>query len=166
MIGTTTLVVLLLAASAADPTTGDTAFKRNAIQADLGLAVVGLAYERFLTDRFAVQVSGHLFGTWFMNPYVAGFGGGVRPTWFFDDGGRGLYVAPFFRYERLYRYNGIDTEGQSWSAGAWAGWSWVFFDALNARVGVGAQYFTASAAGIPRFGTVLPAIDAVVGWMF
>ena len=58
----------------------------NALQVDLGLAVIGLAYERVFAHRFAIQVELQGFGTWFGPlfdlPHVSGFGGQIRPTWF------------------------------------------------------------------------------------
>lgn len=167
-IGIALALVLATSARAAEgAVTGEALPPRNALQLDLGLAVVGVGYERFVTSRIAIQVEAHIFGTWFMRPYAAGVGGQLRPTWFpLEDGGRGLYVAPFFRYERINRYNGVDTLGTSWSAGAWAGWSWVLFEALNLRLGAGAQYFTVSVPDEPSFATALPALDAIVGWMF
>src|SRR5687767_9472907 len=74
--------------------------RKNAIQADLGLAVVGLAYERMLLPRIALQLEAQIFGTWFGPmfdlPNFSGVGAQVRPTWFVTGdehaGPRGVYL--------------------------------------------------------------------------
>src|SRR5688572_26612014 len=65
------------------------AVRPNAVQLDLGLAVIGLAYERIFHPRFAVQLEAQIFGTWFGPivdlPNMRGFGGQIRPSFFITD---------------------------------------------------------------------------------
>jgi hypothetical protein len=155
--------------------------RKNAIQADLGLAVVGLAYERMLLSRLAVQLEAQVFGTWFGPmfdlPNMSGFGGQVRPTWFVtNDGPRGVYVAPFFRVDRV-RAEKDHAEGKSvgFSTGIFGGYSFVFGEAFNLRIGAGAQYMSyvvVVPAGLDgrdtrlAFKQFFPALDLVLGYAF
>ncbi len=155
--------------------------RKNAIQADLGLAVVGLAYERMLLKRIALQLEAQLFGTWFGpifdRPNLAGFGAQVRPTWFIThDGPRGLYLAPYFRVNRV-RGEKDFAEGYNvgFSAGLFLGYSWVFAERFNLRVGAGAQYMSyhvdvpVGAGGQDtrlEFREFFPALDLVLGYAF
>jgi hypothetical protein len=143
----------------------------NAVQADLGLGVIGLAYERVVHERVAIQVEAHIFGIWWAPPRFSGSGGQVRPTFFLThDAPRGVYIAPFFRGERVSsEANGITGRGFGWSAGAWAGYSFMFGEHVNLRVGAGAQYMSyAVDAGTTRveWRKVYPALDLVVGYAF
>ena len=55
------------------------------------------------------------------------------------------------------------------STGAFAGYSWLFGEHFNARVGAGAQWFAYEVfVGDRResFKTFLPALDLVVGYAF
>ncbi|MBX3229804.1 MAG: hypothetical protein KIT84_05675 [Labilithrix sp.] len=147
---------------------------KNAVLLDLGLAVVGLAFERTFERQLAFQVTGHVFGTWFGpavdKPNLSGLGGGVRATWFFThDAPRGLYVAPFLRVDRVT----VDEPGaeRAWgySTGAFAGWSWLFADHVNVRVGGGLQwlaYEVPVGARRDSFRGFFPALDLVVGYAF
>lgn len=147
---------------------------QHAVQLDLGLAVVGVAYERTLASRLAIHVTGHVFGTWFGptfdQPNFTGFGGGIRPTIFLtDDAPSGVYVAPFLRIDRVTS----DTTGSSsnwgYSTGAFAGYSWLFKDHFNVRVGAGAQWLAYEVLVGQRresFKTFFPALDLVVGYAF
>ena len=147
----------------------------NAVQLDLGLAVIGLAYERVFTSWFATQVEAQIFGTWFGpifgEPRLSGFGGQVRPSFFLTENApRGVYLAPFFRADRV----GAEESGKTgnaigFSSGAFAGYSFVFADRVNLRLGAGAQYisYVVDVDGTRvAFKTVFPAIDIVVGYLF
>lgn len=146
----------------------------NALQLDLGMAVVGLAYERRLASRVAFQITGHVFGTWFGpifdQPSFTGFGGGVRPTVFLtDDAPRGVYVAPFLRIDRVTIDEPGATSDWGYSTGAFVGYSWLFKDRFNLRIGAGAQWLAYEVFVGPRresFRTLFPALDLVVGYAF
>ena len=147
----------------------------NAVQLDLGLAVVGLAYERLLVPRFAVQVEAQIFGTWFGPmfdlPAMRGFGGQVRPTLFVtDDGPRGLYIAPFLRVDAVStEKNDATGRGVGFSTGVFGGYSFLFGERVNLRVGAGAQYmsYVVDVRGERvAFKQFFPGLDLVVGYQF
>lgn len=148
------------------------AASEHAVQLDLGMAVVGLAYERTLAPRLAIQLEGHVFGTWFGpsvdEPNLIGFGGGVRPTVFLtDDAPRGVYVAPFVRIDRVTVDEPGATSEWGYSTGVFGGYSWLFGDRFNVRVGAGAQWLAYEVfVGQRRasFKTFFPALDLVVGY--
>lgn len=151
------------------------AHPENAVQLDLGLAVVGLAYERVLDERVALQVEGHIFGTWFGpafdEPNLSGFGFGFRPTLFLTgDAPRGAYVAPFLRVDRVKSDDAGATSTWGYSTGGFVGYSWLFNDVFNVRLGAGAQWFAYEPlkTGNQRaaFKTFFPALDLVVGYAF
>jgi hypothetical protein len=149
--------------------------RSNAVQLDLGLAVIGLAYERVLADTVALQLEGQVFGTWFGpyfdKPNFTGFGGQIRSSFFpFGHAPRGLYIAPFVRVDRVTgEAQGKKGSGVGASYGGFVGYSFVFWDRWNARVGGGAQYMSyAVNAGGERLEmrTFFPGLDLVVGCGF
>lgn len=163
------------AAATAPATAEEKSERPNAVQLDLGLAVVGLAYERMLLPWFAVQVEAQIFGTWFGPifdlPSMRGFGGQVRPTFFLtDDGPRGLYVAPFLRVDAVStEKNDATGRGVGFSSGLFGGYSFVFGDRENLRLGLGAQYmsYVVDVAGERvAFKQLFPGLDLVVGYRF
>ena len=148
---------------------------RNSIQADLGLAVIGLAYERVFTPYVAVQFEAQIFGTWFGPlfgfPDFNGFGGQVRPTFFlFGTAPEGVYLAPFLRVNQVSaQANGETGTGVGFSTGVFLGYSVLIANRLNFRIGVGGQYLSYKVyAGetAVRFQTLFPALDLVLGYSF
>ena len=149
--------------------------RRNAVQAELGLGVIGLAYERTLTDRVALQLEAQTFGTWwgpfFELPRFSGFGGQIRPTFFVtNDAPRGVYIAPFFRGAAVSATaNDVTGRGFGWSLGAFVGYAFMLGTRVNLRIGAGAQYMSyAVDAGTVRieWKRLYPALDLVVGYHF
>ncbi len=147
----------------------------NAIQLDLGLAVVGLAYERMVERRLALQVEAQIFGTWFGPivdlPNFTGYGGQVRPTIFLtEDGPRGVYVSPFLRVNRVFKeIDGIDGSGVGFSTGAFAGYAFLLADRFQLRLGAGAQFMSyrvQAGSRLASFQSFFPGIDLVVGAAF
>lgn len=153
----------------------------NAVQLDLGLAVIGLAYERVLHPRFAMHFEAQIFGTWFGPtfdlPNMTGLGGQIRPSFFVtDDAPRGVYVAPFLRVDRVSTTapsaNGAPAatgSGVGFSTGVFGGYSFLFAERVNLRIGAGAQYlsYVVDAGGARvAFKTFFPALDLVVGFVF
>ena len=116
--------------------------KRPQLQADLGLAVVGVAYEQPLTEHVSLQIEAQIFGTYFL-PWVsagtnaAGFGGQLRPTWFARWDRRGFYVAPYVRIDRV---SDDTSKATGFCAGGFAGWAFGLTRKLDLRIGGGAQY--------------------------
>jgi hypothetical protein len=146
----------------------------DAVQLDLGLAVIGLAYERRFLSRMAVQLEVHAFGTWFGpaldEPSLQGFGAGVRPSFFLtEDGGRGVYVAPFLRIDDVKSNTTGSARSWGYSTGAFVGYSWIFAERWNLRIGAGGQwlaYETFVGQTRESFKTLFPALDLVVGYSF
>ena len=171
------LAALLLASPriAATPTAPSEPSRPNAVQLDLGLAVIGLAYERVLADTIALQLELQIFGTWF-GPYfdypnLSGFGAQIRSSVFpFGHAPRGLYIAPFVRANRVTgEANGEMGSAVGASYGAFLGYSFLFWQRWNVRVGAGAQYMSyAVDAGATRLEmrTFFPALDLVAGVRF
>jgi len=153
----------MLALCAARPARADE------VQADLGLSVIYAAYEHSLADHVALGVEGGVFGTYFLPWFdagdnVAGFGGGVRATWFRGDAGHGFYVAPFVRANRVAGDKaGVHGTGLGGSAGVFAGWAFAASHRIDVRVGGGAEYFYID-AGPLQASTPFIALDLVVGY--
>src|SRR5258705_3325714 len=85
MIARSLFVLLAVGAPAAAQPTDEPAL-RSQIQADLGLAVVGLGYERPVAAHVAVQLEAQIFGTYFLPWFdagddVQGLGFETRVTW-------------------------------------------------------------------------------------
>jgi hypothetical protein len=148
---------------------------RNAIQADLGLAVIGLAYERVLTPYVGVQFEAQIFGTWFGPlfgfPNFTGYGGQVRPTFFlFGTAPEGLYLAPFLRVDQVSAdAAGASGSGIGYSAGMFVGYSVLIAHHVNFRIGAGAQYVSykiRAGTSEVQFQTLFPALDLVLGYAF
>lgn len=149
--------------------------RENALQADLGLAVVGVGYERLFGRHLAVQVEVHAFGTWFGPafdlPHLSGIGSQIRPTVFLlGRAPEGLYVAPYLRGARVSGdLDGATGRGQGFSAGIFGGYSFVLGRAWNVRVGAGAQYMKYEVRAGSRareIDTPFPALDLVGAYLF
>ena len=143
---------------------------RPQAQADLGLTVIHVGYEEPMSEHWAIQVEGGIFGTYFLPWFdlgddVRGFGGGARVTWFSRRSGRGPYIAPYLRASRISGEDeaGEDHNGVGIAAGAFVGWAFGLTDRLDLRVGAGAQYIDLDA---PPLGASTPfvALDLVIGY--
>ncbi len=139
------------------------------IQADLGLAVVGVAYEQPLSPHFALQIEAQIFGTYFLPWFdagdkVQGGGGELRPTWFPGLRGQGLYVAPYFRLDRVSgKHDGMTGTGFGMCAGAFVGYAFRLTRRLDLRVGAGLQYIYIDAGPVGA-STPFIALDTVIGY--
>ncbi|MDB4960074.1 MAG: hypothetical protein JWP01_73 [Myxococcales bacterium] len=140
------------------------------LQADLGLTVVAIGYEHPIADHLAIQIEAGIFGTYFLPWFdlgddVKGIGGGVRPTWFARESGRGFYVAPYVRVEgvRGETADGESHDGLAIAGGVFAGWAFGLTERLDLRVGGGAQYIYVDAGPLSA-STPFVAIDLVVGY--
>lgn len=134
-------------------------------QADLGLAVVGVAYEHPLAEHVSLQVEAQIFGTYFLPWFsagtkVQGFGGQLRPTWFKDRDERGLYLASYLRVDRV---SDDTSSATGFCAGAVVGWAFRLSRKLDLRVGGGAQYMRYK-SGTIDIATPFVALDLVVGY--
>jgi hypothetical protein len=106
-------------------------------QADLGLSVVCLGYERPVDDHTAVMLGGGLFGTYFLPWFdrgdnVAGAMGDLRVSWFRGEDEHGLYVTPYLRagYASAFAITG----------GVFVGDAFALSQRFDLRLGGGVQY--------------------------
>jgi len=162
-----------LAAAAAPAAAEPAPALQPQVQADLGLAVIGLGYERPVAEHLALQLEGQIFGTYFLPWFdagdnAAGLGAELRATWFARPSGHGLYVLAYGRADavRIER-DALTADGFAVSGGGAAGWSLRLTRRLDLRLGIGAQYLYARAetAGT-RLGASTPfvTLDAVLGY--
>ncbi len=114
------------------------------VEADVGLSVLGLGYEHPVATHVSVGamagITSTYFSPWFdQGDRTDGYVLGVRATWFAQETGRGLYVAPFLRGARITtdaeRGSGLGVAG-----GVFVGWDWRVGRRVDVRVGAGAQY--------------------------
>jgi hypothetical protein len=165
------------AAEAAAPTTntdgaaaGDTLAPQ--VQIDGGLSVIGVGYEHPVAAQLAIQVEMFVFGTYFLPWFdlgqdTKGVGVGIRPTWFANPSGHGLYVTPYVRGVAVSPDTITGFDGTGFTAGAFVGWAFGLTDALDLRVGAGAQYIrlrTETAGQSALSSTPFVAIDVTVGY--
>lgn len=160
--------------AAATPAAAEPATRlQHQVQADLGLAVIGLGYEVPVAARIALQLEGHIFGTYFLPWFDAGdaargFGGELRATWFARPSGHGLYVLVYGRLDAVrVERDDLTADGIGVSGGGAVGWAFRLTGRLDLRLGVGLQYIhvRADAQGT-RLGasTPFPTLDGVLGY--
>jgi hypothetical protein len=155
--------------------------RADEVQADLGLTVIGIGYERTLAPQLTAGIAGEFMGTWFGpyfgKPWLGGLGGGVRATWYpRATAPYGLYVAPYFRLidvSATQDGNGHSASSGSapgFTAGIFVGESFELPAHFNLRLGVGVQYIDLAAPTSPltelSFRSAWPALDLVVGYTF
>jgi hypothetical protein len=151
------LIVLLVAApAAAEPAQ---------LQADLGLAVIGVGYEKPLGNHLAVMGEAQVFGTYFLPWFdagtnVLGFGGEVRTTWFRDPSHHGLYATGMLRINRV---ADDSTSTVGWSGALLAGYAFPATHKLDVRVGAGAQWMRYLSETID-IDTPFITLDLIVGY--
>lgn len=121
------------------------------VQADLGLAVVGLGYERQLPHQLAVQAEAFITSTYFLdwfgiNDRVDGFGAGVRLTWLQRPGASGVYGTV------LGRWSGVSTAHSDTflmqEYGLAAGYAFALPHKLDLRIGLGVVGFHGSGTDV------------------
>ena len=152
------LIVLAVAAPAA-------AEPAAQVQADLGLAVVGVGYEQPLGDHLAIMGEAQIFGTYFLPWFdagtnVTGYGGEARGTWFRDESHHGLYATAYLRLDQVDAGNHDPAFG--FCGGGVAGWAFPV-SRLDVRVGAGVQYMRYRSASID-IDTPFAELDLIVGW--
>jgi hypothetical protein len=151
--------------AAAEPPTST----RPQIQADVGLAVIGLGYEHPIAARFSLMAEAQIFGTYFLPWFdagddVRGFGGQLRATWFARATGRGLYVMGFARGDAVKGdVDGVESKGKALSGGGAVGWAIGLGDRFDLRLGLGAQYIWIDGDALDT-STPFVTIDAVFGF--
>jgi len=163
------LAALAPSAAGAEPA----AELQHQLQADLGLAVIGLGNELPVARRVAIQLEGQIFGTYFLPWFDAGdaatgLGVEARATWFARPSGHGLYVLAYGRLDAVRVERGdLTADGFGTSGGAAVGWAFRLTRRLDLRLGLGVQYIHVRAeTGGVRLGakTPFPTLDAVLGY--
>ena len=152
------LIVLFAAAPAA-------AEPPAQVQADLGLAVIGVGYEKPLGQHLAVMGEAQVVGTYFLPWFdagtnVIGFGGEVRTSWFRHASHHGLYAAGTLRIDRV---ADDSTSAVGWCGGLLAGYAFPATHKLDVRVGAGAQWMRYQSETID-IDTPFITLDLVVGY--
>ncbi len=135
------------------------------LQADVGLAVIGIGYEYPIARHLAIMGEAQIFGTYFLPWFsagdsVQGLGLQIRATWYFWPCGRGPYVMAFGRGDGV---RGDAGDGLGISGGAAAGWIWKLTEKLDLRLGAGAQYIHLQGGKLAT-STPFPTLDAVVSY--
>jgi len=148
------------------------------VQADLGLAVIGLGLSmpcgEHLEVMAEVQTTGTYFLPWFDAGYsVLGFGGEIRATWFSRDGGQGLYVTPWLRVDSV-KGSRDDAEGHTRTGhavgeatGVYIGWAFRLGHRIDVRLGAGPMYMrfeVPTANGVAKVNTPFPSLDALISY--
>lgn len=142
----------------------------NVAFADLSLGVLGVAYERALLDNVSVQVAAQFYRPWYVSDHVWGVGGQLRANFFlFGRAPEGLYLSPGARFY----YATLDTadapEGTAASWGLTLGYSFMAWETLVLRLGVGPQVHVVDLVGgtqDPDFIGAYPIVDIFAGYAF
>lgn len=142
----------------------------NVLFADLSLGVLGVAYERVLLDDFSLQVSLQYYRPWYVSDLVFGLGGELRAQFFvFGRAPEGLYLSPGLRVYWATLDEADAPEGIGVSFTGTLGYSFVAWDTLVLRLGVGPQVHLVDVAGggaEPDFLGVYPIVDIFAGYAF
>ncbi len=144
-------------------------WRPHSLQADLGLAVAGIAYEHRFIPAHWFAVRGALQATypWYTGKDVKGISLELRPMFYFGSL-NAFYVSPFFRAASIRTTEGGSYPG--WTAGITAGYTHHFGAHWMGRVGAGAQYFAyahfVDATKEVGLAGVWPDVDLVVGYRF
>lgn len=146
----------------------------NQLQLDIGLGVLGIGLELPIASHLLVQLEATGFSTFFLpliggGVSVLGAGGGVRATWIDGNDGRGLFVTPFFRFERVggEKETGETGHGFAEAAGITIGQAFRLTPKLDLRVGFGGQmihYRIPTSGGTLIATAPFLAVDLVVGY--
>ena len=177
------LGLALALASTAPVQAGAEGNPQHIVLADLGLHVVGVGYQRTVSEHFAVQLDLDSWTPWTQNINFLGLSGeafksdisGVvlraRPIWYvLAESPRGLWVSPFGQVGQGWATrSGVRETGPVWALGGSVGYAWLPFDRLHISIGLGAQVHGASIQGgesIPSFTRPYAHLDGMVGWAF
>ncbi len=144
----------------------------NALEADLGLAIAGGAYERLVHHQLSIRAALQITKPWYAPGNAEGGSVELRPFWLPSHNSIfGWYISPFGRVAGL-RASVADepkTIFAGWTAGITAGYGFQLWDRWLLRIGAGAQYFaydvqtSKGTAGLRGF---MPDVDLIVGYMF
>ncbi|MDP2270347.1 MAG: hypothetical protein Q8N23_30225 [Archangium sp.] len=149
----------------------------QAIVADLGLHVVGVAYHRSLSERVIASIGVDLYVPWTFTQNALGLSGDYRSdlaglvlrarTYFVLW--RGLWVSPFLQ-GGVGRVSEPPAQSMGFvgAAGASVGYAFVLFEHLLLSAGLGAQVHGAWIGGRspPSFFGAWPHVDLIAGYIW
>lgn len=146
----------------------------NTILLDLGLHVIGAGYQRVVSDRVALSVTGGLYDPWTTTDEVGDIRGGylrIRPYVFLiGTAPRGLWLSPFVQAAMVSAKTAEGAKsGGAFAFGAAAGYAFLFGDWLHLSLGLGGQYHHAEVAtevASPAFHGFHWHLDATIGIAF
>ena len=145
---------------------------RPQIQADLGLSVICLGYERPVGTPVSIFVGAGIFGTYFLPWFdrgddTAGGVGDVRVTWFpRSEDGRGLYITPYLRAGYASgddEATGAHGGGVVVASGVFVGYALPLTTRLDLRLGAGGQYIYIGGDNGVGASTPFVALDITLG---
>jgi len=152
---------------------------KNVVLADLGLHVVGAGYQRNITPRLAISLTGGLYQPWTATPNIDDVRGGylrVRPYLFVTGGApRGLWLSPFFQAGYVHGTREATQKPGSMLAGGLAvGYAFLLADHLHLSLGAGGQWHRVRVAGTatspssddPSFSKFGVHVDGTIGYAF
>lgn len=114
------------------------------VHADLGLAILGVAYERVLTPRLSLRLAGQYNRPWYTDSDTRAAAVEIRPMLFpLGRGPRGLYLSGFARVAFVRAQDNADAPvtGPGWTAGATVGYGLRLPRGWLLRLGAGFQYW-------------------------
>lgn len=142
----------------------------NLMLADLGLHVVGVGYQRTVSDHVALQLAAESYTPWSQEDStfeVRGFVVRARPMLYRRSGTpTGWWLSPFAQAGVASASRG---SGLAWAIGASAGYAWLIYDHLHIAIGLGAQYDQVripGGSGRPAFAELWPTLDGSIGYAF
>lgn len=135
--------------------------------------------EHKVSPNMTIAIGGHVidypgFESGTEDAHLRGYGAYLQPHVYFGRRGapRGPYLAPFVSGERL--EFGFDTREDvaalRYGAGSTIGWSWLPWNRLNIKLGIGAGYYFNSTTEDPEVTDVSEGVDLTgdlkFGWAF
>ncbi len=142
----------------------------NLMLADLGLHVVGVGYQRTVSDHVALQLAAESYTPWTQEDTtleVRGFVIRLRPMLYRRAGTpTGWWLSPFGQAGVASASRG---SGLAWAVGASAGYAWLIAEHLHIAIGLGAQYDQVripGGSGRPAFAELWPTLDGSIGYAF
>jgi len=164
-------IALVIAASpaAAEPTPR----LERQLQLDVGIGVIAVGQELPVSPHLAVALEATGFSTFFLplvggGVAVTGAGAGVRPTWFAERSGHGLFASGSFLLEQVGGDKaGTHGHGLAYAASLQVGQAFRASRQLDVRLAFGPQwihYEIPTAAGALTANVPFLAIDLVIGY--
>lgn len=123
-------------------------WRPNVLKFDLSSGILGIAYERAISEFISVQLSVQYSSLWYINLLVkktdvTGYGGGVRVFLFPWKREKGWYASPFYRLASISSTEdlGVKVTGLGIAGGVTIGYHWDIGERLSLKLGLGAEYW-------------------------